>query len=131
VLSVIALLISLAATKSATSANARRRQPANRARPVIWPNGSSSTVDDRRFGYIIRNQGKVTAHNVHVWLYDENGHDVSIKPQTGFALAPDESVDKYGVTVPPDVQPLDVRFGIRWEDGAGHHKVVTHIPPTL
>jgi hypothetical protein len=100
---------------------------ANRARLAIWPNGSSSGVDDRRFAYIIRNHGKVTAHEVHVWLYDENGQDVSIKPQAGFALAPDESADQYGVTAPLDVQPEDVRFGIRWFDGAGHHKALTHI----
>jgi hypothetical protein len=104
---------------------------ANRARLAIWPNGSSSTVDDRRFAYVIRNHGKVTAHNVHVWLYNEDGQDVSIKPQAGFAVKPDESVDNQGVTVPLDVEPLDVRFGIRWEDGAGHHKRVTHIPPAL
>jgi hypothetical protein len=104
---------------------------ANRARLVIWPNGSSSGVDDRWFGYVIRNHGKVTAHDVHVWLYDENGQDVSIKPQIGFALAPDESADQYGVTAPLHVQPEDVRFGIRWFDGAGHHKGLTHIPPML
>jgi hypothetical protein len=109
----------------------READEANRARLVIWPNGSSSTMDDRRFGYIIRNHGKVTAHDVHVWLYDVYGQEVSIKPQTGFALAPDESADQYGVTAPLDVQPEDVRLGIRWDDAAGHHKRVTHIPPTL
>jgi hypothetical protein len=104
---------------------------ANRARLAIWPNGSSATLDNRRFAYVIRNHGKVPAYNVHVWLYNEDGQDVSIAPQAGYDLAPNESADNHGVSAPLDVEPLDVRFGIRWEDGAGHHKGLTHIPPTL
>ena len=74
-------------------------ETADLARLAIWPNGSTSSVDERRFGYVIRNHGKVTAHNVRVWLYDEDGQDVSIKPQAGFAVKPDESVDNHGVNV--------------------------------
>jgi hypothetical protein len=101
----------------------------NRARLAIWAKGSSATTDDRWFGYVIRNHGKVTAHDVRVWLYDKDAQDVSIKPQAGFEVAPDESVDGHGVTVPLDVQPDDVRFGIQWFDGAGFHRRTMNIPP--
>jgi hypothetical protein len=112
----------------------RERQEAgaaNRARLAIWPNGSSATTDERRFGYVIRNHGKVTARDVHVYLYDENGQDVSTKPQAGFSLAPDEEADIYGVTVPLGVEPENVRFGVRWFDGAGFHRLHTSMPPTF
>jgi hypothetical protein len=95
----------------------READEANRARLAIWANGSSATPDERRFAYIIRNHGKVTAHDVHVWLYDEDG------------LVPDESVDNHGVIVPLDVDPTNVRFAYRWDDGKGHHKRLTYIPP--
>ena len=106
---------------------------ANRAQLAIWPNPNSSgaSVDDQRFGYVIRNHGKATAFDVHVWLYDKDFQDRSIKPQDGFDLAPDESVDNRGVTVPLDVEPLDVRFGVRWFDGAGFHRRTTNMPPAL
>jgi hypothetical protein len=112
----------------------RERQEAdaaNRARLSIWANGSGSTGDHRRFAFIIRNHGKVTAHDVHVWVYDEDGNDRSIIPQPAFDVKPDESVDNHAVVAPLDVQPEDVRFAYRWFDGAGHHKALSHIPPTL
>jgi hypothetical protein len=112
----------------------REREEADAAKRAdlhIWPNGSGSDGTNRRFAFIIRNHGKVTAHNVGVWLYDEEGQDRSVMPQRGFSMTPDESVENQGVSAPLSVDPLDVRFGIRWEDGAGHHKLLTNIPPTL
>lgn len=98
---------------------------------MILPNGSSATLDDRRFAYIIRNHGNVTAHDVRVWLYDKDGQDVSIKPQAGFDVAPDESVESQGVSAPLDVQADEVRFGVRWWDGTGINRRMTNMPPTL
>jgi hypothetical protein len=111
--------------------NVKEAQAANRARLSLWPNGSSSTVDDRRYAYILRNHGEAKAFDIHVWLYDEHGNDLSTKPQKGFDLEPEESDDKHGVTVPLDVEPLQVRFGVNWHDGAGYHARPLHIPPTL
>jgi hypothetical protein len=104
---------------------------AKRAQLAIWATGSGSDGTNRRFAFRVINHGNVPAHNVHVWLYDEDGQDVSVLPQGGFTVKPEEAVEKQGVSAPLSVEPLDVRFGIRWEDGAGHHKLMTHIPPTL
>jgi D-tyrosyl-tRNA(Tyr) deacylase len=109
----------------------REQADANRAQLQIWPNGSTADVSNRRYGYVLRNHGQVTAHNVHVWLCDKNEQDLSIKRQAGFAVASDASVDNRGVIVPAEVEPKQVRFAYRWEDRAGHHKSLTSIQPTL
>lgn len=105
---------------------------AKRAELAIWPEGSSASVDDRRFGFKIINHGQAPAHDVRVWLFNERGEEVSIKPQRPFTLEPGEADDRHGVTLPLEVEPLDVRFGIGWIDGTGHHKqLFWALPPAL
>jgi hypothetical protein len=107
-------------------------EEAKRAKLDLWPYGSSTpTSTERRFGYVITNYGKVTAQDVHVWLYTEDGTDVSIGSPPPYDLDPGPKDDTHGVTVPVDVKPEDVRFGVRWRDGIGHHKRTLGIPPTM
>jgi heme exporter protein D len=104
-------------------------EAADRARLQLWPEGSSTTIDHRRFGFTMRNHGKATAHKICVWLADKDGQDVSVTPQPTFTLAPDEAADNHGVPVPLDLDPLDLRFVYCWFDGGGYHARPTHIPP--
>jgi hypothetical protein len=106
-------------------------EAADRARLHLWPKGSTSTVDYRRFGFTIRNHGKASAHDIRVWLADKDGRDVSVSPQPTFTLAPDESDDKHGVPVPLDLEPLELRFFYCWFDGGGYHAWPSNIPPML
>jgi len=104
-------------------------EAADRARLQLWPKGSSSTVDHRRFGFTIINHGKATAHDIRVWLADQDGKDVSISQQPFFALAPDESDDTHGIPVPLDLDPLDLHFVYCWKDGGGYHAWPSNMPP--
>ena len=98
---------------------------------MIWPTGSSTFGNERRFAYRIINNGKAAAHDVRVRLFNERGEDVSIKPQTPFALEPGEADDRHGVTVPMEIDAMDVRFGASWLD-TGHRKMLFQaIPPTF
>jgi hypothetical protein len=108
-------------------------EEAKRAKLDLWPNHSSTaTSTERRFAYVITNYGKVTAQDVHVWLYDEQGTDVSTSQQeAGYDLDPGAKDDTHGVSVPVDVKPEDVRFGVRWRDGTGYHARTLGIPPTM
>jgi len=45
--------------------------------------------------------------------------------------APDESADQYGVPVPLDLDPQDLRFFYCWFDGGGYHARPTSMPPML
>jgi hypothetical protein len=147
-LSLVALVISLVSIGLAIRADHRagrgegrdverlqrerdERDAANRAALAIWPNGSTTSIDERRYAYIIRNHGKVKAYDVHVWLYDEDGNDLTIKPQAGYEVGPDEAIERYGVSVPPDVEPMQVRFGVNWHDGTGYQARLLHVPPML
>jgi hypothetical protein len=99
---------------------------------VIWPKGSDASVDDRRFSFKIINHGKAPAHDIHVWLFNERGEDASVKPQAPFTLGRGEADDRHGVTVSLVVDPLEVRFGVGWVDGAGYHKeLFWAVPPYL
>jgi hypothetical protein len=106
-------------------------EAADRARLQLWPKGSTSTVDHRRFAFAIINHGKATAYDIRVWLADKDGKDVSVSRQPAFALAPDESDDKHGVPVPLDFEPLNLRFWYCWIDGGGYHARPASMPPML
>ena len=70
-----------------------------------------------------------TAHDVRVWLADQDGKDVSVSPQPFFALAPDESDDAHGIPVPLDLDPLELHFVYCWKDGGGYHAWPSNMPP--
>jgi hypothetical protein len=107
-------------------------EAANAARLMIWPTGSSLQEENRRFAFRIINHGKVTAHNVHVWLHDyETGQDVSVMPQAGFSLTPEEADEIHAVMVPQTIDPHGLRFAVRWEDASGHHKRIRLMSPAL
>jgi hypothetical protein len=110
-----------------------RKQAAEvyRARLDITPAGSTFTVDERRYAFKIRNTGRMAAHDVRVWLLDRADEIVSIKPQPGFVLAPDEEADQYGVTVPYEgMDAEELRFAVSWLDRAGQHTRVLELHPT-
>jgi hypothetical protein len=104
-------------------------EAADRARLQLWPTGSTSTLDYRRFAFTMRNHGKATAHDIRVWLADKGGQDVSVSQQPSFTLAPDEAADNHAVPVPPDLDPQDLRFFYSWFDGGGYHAWPSNIPP--
>jgi hypothetical protein len=106
-------------------------EAADRARLQLWPKGSTSTVDYRRFGFTIINHGKASAFDIRVWLADKDGKDVSISQQPFFALAPDEADDTHGIPAPLDLDPQDLRFFYCWKDGGGYHARPTNMPPML
>jgi hypothetical protein len=104
-------------------------EAANRASLLLWATGSEPTLDHRRCAFRIQNNGKVIAHDVHVWLRGKDGNDVSTSPQPNFDLAPDQADDTHAVPVPLDVDLNDLRFTVSWNDSAGPHTWPTPFPP--
>jgi hypothetical protein len=104
-------------------------EAADRARLQLWSEGSTTTIDYRRFGFTMRNHGKATAHKIRVWIADADGNDVSVSPQPSFTLAPDEGTDAHGVPVPLDLDPEGLRFWYCWFDGGGYHAQPSIMPP--
>lgn len=71
---------------------------------------------------MILNHGLAAAHDVRVWLVNEQGEDVSIESPAPFTLEPGKADQHHVVTVPLEVEAKDVRFVVGWIDETGHHK---------